>query len=492
MKTRKTSIQLLAALLLTGAAFTSCSNDDNLIESTTKPVETAGKYILTVEATKGFDASTTRALGLDGTKLLATWSEDDKIEVFVYDNSSGTDKVLGTLTATPDAGDAHYCTFSGPLDTAPAVGDELRLRFNDSYYGNQDGTLAGIAATCDYAEASVTVETVDETAKTITATQAIFVNKQAIFKFTLKSPTGGPISATALKVANDKYYVNVTPQSATDELYVAIPSLGRSKLTLMAYDGTTYYKYTNSDKWLVNGKYYTATVLMAAVEAPSEAEAVDLGLPSGTKWANMNVGAASETDYGTYFAWGEVMGYTSRDDCDAAYANYSWGPYDKNLTKYCNDGNYGRNGFTDTKTVLDAMDDAAIANWGGSWHMPTKAQISELFDTKSNFTDYSWTWCDGETTQFDESTVKGWKIEVLKDCAAKGNTLFLPAAGFPIPFSSSISSYRYYWSTDLSSFNPREAWCLEFSTDSYSGYAHMSSTTRSYSQSVRAVQSVIE
>ncbi len=63
--------------------------------------------------------------------------------------------------------------------------------------------------------------------------------------------------------------------------------------------------------WTDNGN---ATVSPTKTNAPDGAVAVDLGLPSGTKWANMNVGATSVTGYGTYFAWGETSGYTSESD----------------------------------------------------------------------------------------------------------------------------------------------------------------------------------
>ena len=101
---------------------------------------------------------------------------------------------------------------------------------------------------------------------------------------------------------------------------------------------------------------------------------VDLGLSSGTKWANMNLGASTETAYGSYYAWGEVEPKT-------VYSNSTYKWYSGSLSKYC---------AADGKTVLDAEDDAAWVNMGGSWRMPTKAEIEELVATKSNTTDYTW------------------------------------------------------------------------------------------------------
>lgn len=90
---------------------------------------------------------------------------------------------------------------------------------------------------------------------------------------------------------------------------------------------------------------------------------VDLGLPSGTLWATMNIGASSVTDPGSYFAWGET----------STKSDYSWSTYafgtSENLTKY---------NTTDGKFRLDLSDDAAHVLWGGDWHIPTYDQWKEL------------------------------------------------------------------------------------------------------------------
>ena len=98
-------------------------------------------------------------------------------------------------------------------------------------------------------------------------------------------------------------------------------------------------------------------------------EYVDLGLPSGTKWATCNVGASKPQDYGNYYAWGE----TSTKET-YKWSTYKYGTYDDDgdyskLTKY---------NTSDSKTTLDLSDDAAHVNWGGKWRMPTFEQLSEL------------------------------------------------------------------------------------------------------------------
>ena len=178
-------------------------------------------------------------------------------------------------------------------------------------------------------------------------------------------------------------------------------------------------------------------------------EAIDLGLPSGLKWATMNVGATSPEDYGGYYAWGE----TEEKD------NYDWSTYkwcngsSYTMTKYCTDSSYGT---VDNKTVLDPEDDVAYVKWGGSWRMPTLDEQDEL---RNNCT---WTW----TTQ---NGVNGYNVT-----GPNGNSIFLPAAG------SSYGTEKYdielcggYWSSSLYSDNSYSALSLNFYNGRYDkGYVN--------------------
>lgn len=179
---------------------------------------------------------------------------------------------------------------------------------------------------------------------------------------------------------------------------------------------------------------------------PNGVKAVDLGLPSGTLWANMNVGAVKEEGFGYYFAWGET-----EPKSDYETSTYKWynGDFDK-LTKYCNYSSYGYNGFTDNLTELKLSDDAAYVNWGSGWRMPSEEQFEELIN--SNYTTAKWTKQNG---------VKGYRITSMKN----GNSIFLPAAGYRSPSSLSGGSgpgAGWYWSRTLGTSSPRSARYLEF------------------------------
>lgn len=133
--------------------------------------------------------------------------------------------------------------------------------------------------------------------------------------------------------------------------------------------------------------------------------AVDLGLPSGLKWAECNLGAVSPEDAGDYYAWGEVQ--TS----DYYYwTNYKWcqGTMDS-FTKYCTNPSYGT---VDNKTVLDSEDDAAHVKLGGNWRMPSFEDIQELVEN-----------CSPELVSI--CGVKGVKMT----SKINGNSIFLPAGG---------------------------------------------------------------
>ena len=151
----------------------------------------------------------------------------------------------------------------------------------------------------------------------------------------------------------------------------------------------------------------------------STEEYVDLGLPSGIKWAKRNLGASKPSDYGHYYAWGETEPKT-----DYTWATYKWmqaGQSDwKHITKYTvadgqTEGIWYDAGGTfigDNKTTLEAADDAATRKLGSPWRMPTLVEIRELLDH------CTWNW----TTQ---DRVNGCEVK-----GPNGNSIFLPAAGY--------------------------------------------------------------
>ena len=216
--------------------------------------------------------------------------------------------------------------------------------------------------------------------------------------------------------------------------------------------------------------FLMATVLCGALCANAQNyenghEYVDLGLPSGLKWATCNVGATAPEAYGNYYAWGET-----ETKADYSWATYKHGTDAKQLTKYCTDASYGKDGFTDGKTALDPEDDAAIQNWGGSWRMPTDAEWTELRDN------CEWTW----TANYNGTGVAGRTVK-----GKNGSSIFLPAAGYRDGNKLSYAgAFGNYWSGSLNADDPIGAWNLYFG----SWTVERLYGNRYYGQSVRPVQ----
>lgn len=152
-------------------------------------------------------------------------------------------------------------------------------------------------------------------------------------------------------------------------------------------------------------------------------EYVDLGLPSGTLWATMNIGASKPEDYGDYFMWGETE---VRKIKDINWHNYKFyyevyplkGEY---ITKY--------NGL-DEKETLDLCDDAARQNWGGYWRMPTYRQFIELYDN----------------TIKSHCTVND--VNCLKFEGKNSEHILIPFAGFArLGITVNVNDRLYLWSS---------------------------------------------
>ena len=172
---------------------------------------------------------------------------------------------------------------------------------------------------------------------------------------------------------------------------------------------------------------------------------VDLGLPSGLKWATCNVGASTPGAYGNYYAWGETATKSNYDYDNCASTYKSWGDIGGNSSR-----------------------DAARANWGGSWRMPAEAELQELVDN------CTWTW----TTQNGH---KGYEVTSKKN----SQSIFLPAAGFRSDGRLYVDGeYGFYWSSNPYESNTYDACRLYFGEG---GSRFVDWLNRDYGYSVRPV-----
>lgn len=244
---RKTCYAPWAVLLLAGLIGLSCSRLDEIPQSETP--ETPGKtmYTLIIKAEK---EASTKALEDMGTTLKSTWTAGDKVTVYGPGN-----QILGTLTAS--TGGSGSTTLEGDLTEAPTVGDVLTLKLRSDSYLTQKGTLDYIAANCDYALATATVETVS--GQQITTTPALFVSQQAIVKLTIQDAGGNALAVSQLLLNSGGSTFTVTPDSAISTVYVALPAFSNQTVTLSATAETAYYDLSKADVTFENGKFYTIT-----------------------------------------------------------------------------------------------------------------------------------------------------------------------------------------------------------------------------------------
>ena len=259
-------------------------------------------------------------------------------------------------------------------------------------------------------------------------------------------------------------------------LMVSLSALAQIKMYLHLGDGTRVeYIASNVDSITFD----SPIIEPDGTDEPTTPDAngheyVDLGLPSGVLWATCNVGADSPEDYGDYFAWGETDPKDSYDDDTYKWMTDGMSSW-KGVNKYTlADGRidavwYNSNGefIGDNKTILELSDDAANANWGGDWRMPTREDQEELH------TQCTWTW----TTQ---NGVNGYKVT----SKTNGNSIFLPAAGSRFDSDLYAAGYiGYYWSSSLSTYSSYYACGLDLNSD----YVGRGYNYRDYGQSVRAV-----
>lgn len=235
---------------------------------------------------------------------------------------------------------------------------------------------------------------------------------------------------------------------------------GEFTCTLLNLDpDSTYYAraYAKNYAGLVYGEEVT-------FKTPLH-EFVDLGL--SVKWATCNIGAKNPEDFGYYYAWGET---TTKNTYDWTTYKYCRG-IESSMTKYCTKSSYGT---VDNKTTLELTDDAARANWGDDWRMPTQAEWNELQSM-----------CTWTSTTING--VKGYKVTSKKN----GNYIFLPAAGYR---SNSglidVGVYWFYWSSSL--YTSRSSCAVALLDDEYdklctAGITGSRFCHRFYGKSVRPV-----
>ncbi len=348
---------------------------------------------------------------------------------------SGNNYVISdiALPATQDYADDSFGNGAFPMAAVTSSTNDLSLKFKNvlgslklqlkgtatitsiSVTGNNDEKLCGAA--------SVTVSN--------TGTPAITLTDATATTVTLDCGDGVLLDA----------------ETATAFIIALPPMTMAGGLTVVVYDsqGASMEIKTTRSQTIARSnllKMPAVTYVGTAPVVPPVPEAVDLGLPSGVKWATFNLDAGAPEEYGDYYAWGETEPYHESLDplvwktgkeVGYYWQSYRFGTYNT-LTKYNLDSDHGS--VIDNKTRLELSDDAANASWGGAWRIPTKDEWDELIATKANTSSYQW----------DLKTVNGhdgWEVKYL----ANGNSIFLPITG--VWSYDDLSNGCCYWSSSL-------------------------------------------
>ena len=366
------------------------------------------------------DDATTRALSEgEGNAISASFEKNDEVVVVDADGST----IIGTLKAQSEG---PTTTLTGTLDAKSLTAGEvvtLRYRSATANYDGKAGTLAGISASQDYAEGTLTVSTTSPLE--FTSDNVTLSAKQSITKFSFTDGTS-PVSVKTFGIAATGLVQSIaksgvetvgavtgTLAGASADVYIALRNNSGEKQT---------YSFTvkdNDGKWytgtkkanLANGKNYATSVTLTQLPAlTSSSDVGTIGVVDGfpaivveinsmkKAVALMNAGALCPEHYGAYYT------------------------------------------FTNRTSELT-----------GSWYVPTKDELEALAAI-------------GTKVWGAQNGVNGCSFTI------GGNTLFLPAAGYidndpydgdSAPMLSYVSTYGYYWSS--TSYNDDLAFILRFS-----------------------------
>lgn len=397
-----------------------------------------------------------------GTKALTT----DKV----------TFSVAANITYDPREANITFKQIDGPLvaivNIKQASGEGLIVEKTSYEIDRMGGTLeVEVQANVEYEvstedtwihyvqtkalSSSAIVLTIDENETFYAREGKIHVaQKNGLLNQTITIKQNGRIAVTSIELNTDKFNTDnlileegmyktltptVKPDNATDMTIVwtssneSVATVNSNGKVHAISKGSATIKATAYDGSGVNA---SCAVTVYRIDTPV---AVDLGLPSGVKWASFNIGASSPEENGLYYAWGE----TEPKSC------YSWETYTYEYIYYYYIDHYDFTKYNkiDNKTVLDLDDDVAHMKLGGKWRMPTAAEWTEL-QTKCE-----WMWINTGYLVISKNNL---------------NSIYLPAAGIRSNMEYlQAGSDGGYWSSSLYSDDTYciEAWFLFFNSE---------------------------
>ena len=410
----------------------------------------------------------------NATDKSVTWSSSNTSVATVSSSGVVTAKSQGSATITVKTNDGAKkatCSVTVKAKTISVTGVSLNMTSLTLTEGETQ-TLTATVSPSNATDKSVTWSSSNTSVATVSSSGVVSAKSAGSATITVTTNDGGKKATCAVTVkakvvnvagvslnctslsmeigATNTLVATVLPSDATNKSVTW--SSNNSFVAEVSSSGVVTAKAVGSAVITVTtidgGKTAICNVTVTSSEITPEA--VDLGLPSGVKWASFNLGATSSTEYGDYYAWGETETYynslkplTWKNGKESGYiwSSYKWGNSATSLTKYNTDSSFGS---VDNKTTLDLEDDAARVRLGGTWRMPTYEEYRELLDNCTCKWGYM-------------NSVKG----IIVTSKTNGNRIFFPSAGcyHDITFNAEGLRCRY-WSATLNPDSPSHAWYL--------------------------------
>lgn len=194
---------------------------------------------------------------------------------------------------------------------------------------------------------------------------------------------------------------------------------------------------------------------------------VDLGLPSGTLWSTINVGAQTPFQRGQYFSWGNIEGYV---------ASYNEGDYSGEIVGYSFiQGNYELTNGYQLSGSIPIENDAAVDIMGGEWSIPTDTQFQELFDNCT----ITWVTKNGVPGKLFTSNINGKTLFLINNGYGNATTLESPK------YSSS------YWTNAENDVDTSKALAFALGTSILPNLTPVHAEEKRFGFGIRAVKSSV-
>lgn len=429
------------SLLSCALLFHSCSSDFSGSSNFSKEVR---ELTFTASDFKYAPSSrTSLIISNDGAEFC--WSENDTVGIFPDEGAQAYFSMaagVGTKTASFDGGGWSLKSGSAYAAYYPLLGDfyldksAVPLNYTGQtqtenastthlgaydYMGAVAKTPEEGRVTFDFQHLSALVqlsipleEACDLTSVVLHTDDASFVTEASLDLTSPSLPVKAKENSRDFSVSLKNLSFSEPNQTATVYFMLSPVDLSGKEIDVAVYrgNGTMPLKYVFSGQHFEAGLAYSVIASLCAAQdnAPAGVEAVDLGLPSGIKWASCNVGATKPEEYGGYYAWGETE---EKDDCS------------RDTYLYYIDGAYAFLGSEISGTNYDV----AHVKWGGSWRLPTEMELQELIDN-----------CDRRMLNYNG-------IYGMKLTGSNGNSIFFPAAGYQSRNAFyRKGTYGSYWS----------------------------------------------